>query len=294
MKKLILIVVGLACAGAFIGFDAVHATFDRARHHVRSNLMTPEMELEAQISEAHELAEKCGESVINGKVALARLDAMIQERARDIEHRTHSLGRDRNVLENRQAMLRQTRSVYLISNERVSRRTLNRDALLRANAYRTDRGILVHLEETVDQLRIQRQQTAMEIESATSEQYRLDGEIDTLKAQLENLKARKAVAQTREESKYVFDRSAFDQARDKVATIRATIVEQNTRLDFYGRRASGAKGLIPAGIESEEDENGLDAIASVLADEMGDEEPGTQEVEDADEDTPAPVAAVRR
>ena len=294
MKKLILIVVGLACAGAFIGFDAVHATFDRARHHVRSNLMTPEMELEAQISEAHELAEKCGESVINGKVALARLDAMIQERARDIEHRTHSLGRDRNVLENRQAMLRQTRSVYLISNERVSRRTLNRDALLRANAYRTDRGILVHLEETVDQLRIQRQQTAMEIESATSEQYRLDGEIDTLKAQLENLKARKAVAQTREESKYVFDRSAFDQARDKVATIRATIVEQNKRLDFYGRRASGAKGLIPAGIESEEDENGLDAIASVLADEMGDEEPGTQEFEDADEDTPAPVAAVRR
>ena len=294
MKKLILIVVGLACAGAFIGFDAVHATFDRARHHVRSNLMTPEMELEAQISEAHELAEKCGESVINGKVALARLDAMIQERARDIEHRTHSLGRDRNVLENRQAMLRQTRSVYLISNERVSRRTLNRDALLRANAYRTDRGILVHLEDTVEQLRIQRQQTAVEIESATSEQYRLDGEIDTLKAQLENLKARKAVAQTREESKYVFDRSAFDQARDKVATIRATIVEQNKRLDFYGRRASGAKGLIPAGIESEEDENGLDAIASVLADEMGDEEPGTQEFEDADEDTPAPVAAVRR
>jgi chromosome segregation ATPase len=294
MKKLILIVVGLACAGAFIGFDAVHATFDRARHHVRSNLMTPEMELESQISEAHELAEKCGESVIHGKVALARLDAMIQERARDIEHRTRSLDRDRNVLESRQSMLRQTRSVYLISNERVSRRTLNRDALLRANAYRTDRGILVHLEDTVEQLRIQRQQTAVEIESATSEQYRLDGEIDTLKAQLENLKARKAVAQTREESKYVFDRSAFDQARDKVATIRATIVEQNKRLDFYGRRASGAKGLIPAGIEAEEDENGLDAIASVLADEMGDEEPGAQEFGDADEDTPAPVAAVRR
>jgi chromosome segregation ATPase len=289
MKKLILIVVGLACAGAFIGFDAVHATFDRARQHVRSNLMTPEMELAAQISEAHELAEKCGESVIHGNVALARLDAMIQERARDIEHRTHSLDRDRNVLEHRQSMLRQTRSVYLIGSERVSRRTLNRDALLRANAYRTDRGILVHLEDTVEQLRIQRQQTAVEIESATSEQYRLDGEIDTLKAQLENLKARKAVAQTREESKYVFDRSAFDQARDKVATIRATIVEQNKRLDFYGRRASGAKGLIPAGIEAEEDENGLDAIASVLADELGDEE-----LEIADEDTPVPVAAVRR
>ena len=166
MKKLILIGVGLACAGAFIGFDAVHATFDRARHQVRSNLMTPEMELEAQISEAKELAEKCGESVINGKIALARLDAMIDERARDIQHRERSLDRDRRVLEERQAMLRESRGTYLIANERVSRRTLNRDAVLRANAYRTDRGILGHLGDTVEQLRMQRQQTAVEIENA--------------------------------------------------------------------------------------------------------------------------------
>jgi len=289
MKKLILIAVGLACAGAFIGFDAVHATFDRARTHVRANLMTPEMELEAQISEAHELAEKCGESVINGKVALARLDSMIDERARDVQHRTRSLDRDRNVLEHRQIMLRESRTIYLIANERVSRRTLNRDALLRANAYRTDRGILDHLQETVEQLRVQRQQTALEIESATSEQVRLDGEIDSLSAQLENLKARRAVAQTREESKYVFDRSAFDQARDKVATIRATIVEQNKRLDFYGRRAHGAKGIIPAGIDTAEDENGLEAIASVLAEELSEEE-----LAEADQLTPAPVAALRR
>jgi len=289
MKKLILIVIGLACAGAFIGFDAVNATFDRARSHVRSNLMSPEMELEASISEAHELAEKCGESVINGKVSLARLDAMIEERVRDIDHRRRALERDREVLGNRQVMLRESRTTYRIANERVSRRTLNRDAALRANAYRTDRGILEHLEETVEALRIQRQQTAMEIESATSEQVRLDGEIGSLTAQLENLKARKAVAQTREESKYVFDRSAFDQAREKVATIRATMAEQNKRLDFYGRRAGGAKGLIPAGIETADEENGLEAIASVLA----------EEAEDADElesieDNPAPVAALRR
>jgi len=184
-------------------------------------------------------------------------------------------------------LLRDTRSTYQIGTERVSRRTLNRDALLRANAYRTDRGILVHLEETVESLRMARQQTAVEIESATSEQIRLDGEIDALSAQLQNLKARKAVAQTREESKYVFDRSAFDQAREKVATIRATIVEQNKRLDFYGRRASGAKGLIPAGIEADEDENGLEAIASVLA-EDGDG------LADAIEPNPASVTALSR
>jgi len=287
MKKLILIAIGLGCAGAFIGFDAVHATFDRARTHVRSNLMSPEMELESQISEAHELAEKCGESVINGKVSLARLDTMIEERVRDIQHRRRSLSRDRGVLGRRQVMLRETRTTYLIGNERVSRRTLNRDALLRANAFRTDRGILEHLEETVEALRMQRQQTAMEIESATSEQIRLDGEIDSLGAQLENLKARKAVAQTREESKYVFDRSAFDQAREKVAAIRATMVEQNKRLDFYGRRSSGAKGLIPAGIESAEEENGLEAIASVLAEDE-EEEPESFET------SPAPVTALRR
>jgi len=280
MKKLILIGLGLACAGAFIGFDAVHAMFDRTRHSVRAHLMSPEMELEAQISEARELAENCGESIIHGKMALARLDTMIEERERDIERRERLLRRDREVLERRQAMLQQERRAYLIGNEQVSRRTLNRDALLRAKAYGTDREILQHLRETVDALRIQRSQTASEIEAATSEQVRLDGEVDALRAQLENLKARQAVAQTREESKYVFDRSAFDKARDKVATIRATIAEQNKRLDFYGRHGSGAKGLIPAEIEAEE-ENGLDAIAQVLGESEVDEEP-------------APVAALAR
>ena len=285
MKKLILIVIGLGCAGAFIGFDAVHSMFDRTRHTVRAHLMSPEMELEAQISEARELAERCGESVINGKVALARLDSMIEERVRDVAYRDRALGRDRAVLERRQAMLQQDRRVYLISNERVSRRTLNRDALLRAKAFGTDREIYEHLKDTVEQLRLQRSRTASEIESALSEQARLDGEIDSLGAQLENLKARRAVAQTREESKYVFDRSAFDQARDKVATIRATIAEQNKRLDFYSRRASGAKGIIPAELGADE-ENGLDAIASVL----GEADADLEELEEE----PAPVAALSR
>ena len=280
MKKVILIGLGLACAAAFVGFDAVHAMFDRTRHSVRAHLMSPEMELEAQISEARELAEKCGESIIHGKMALARLDTMIEERERDIDRRERLLRRDREVLERRQAMLQQDRRTYLIGNEQVSRRTLNRDALLRAKAFGTDREILEHLKETVDALRIQRGQTATEIEAATSEQVRLDGEVDALRAQLENLKARQAVAQTREESKYVFDRSAFDKARDKVATIRATIAEQNKRLDFYGRHAGGAKGLIPAEIEAEE-ENGLDAIAQVLG-------------ESEEEEEPAPVAALVR
>jgi len=280
MKKLILIGIGLACAGAFIGFDAVHAMFDRTRHTVRAHLMSPEMELEAQISEARELAEKCGESIVNGQVALARLDSMIEERVRDIARRERLLSRDRTVLERRQAMLQQDRRIYLIGDEQVSRRTLNRDALLRAKAFGTDNGILEHLKETVEALRIQRSQTAGEIESATSEQVRLDGEVDALRAQLENLKARQAVAQTREESKYVFDRSAFDRARDKVATIRATIAEQNKRLDFYGRRAGGAKGLVPADVEAE-DEDGLSAIAQVLGERVSEEEP-------------APVAALDR
>ena len=285
MKKLIIVGIGVACAFAFIGFDAVHAMFDKSRSAVRSHLMSPEMELEAQISEAKELAEKCGESVINGKVALARLETMIEERQRDIEHRERSLDRDRRVLERRQVMLRQDRRVYLIGDERVSKRTLNRDALLRAKAFQTDAGILEHLRETADQLRVQKQQTGLEIEAAMSEQVRLDGEIDALTAQLENLKARKAVAQTREESKYVFDRSTFDQARDKIAGIRATIAEQNKRLDFYGRRA-GSKGIIPADIETEE-EDALSAIASAL----GEPEPAA---DDLSEEDPAPVASLER
>ena len=263
MKKLILIGIGLAGAAAFIGFDAVEAFVDKTRSEVRSTLMSPETELQAQISEAHELAEKCSESVYNGQVALARLDAMIEQRVREIKRRDRVLGTDRQVLEKRKALLGQKRAAYLINHEEVSYRTLNRDALLRAKAYATDTEILRHLQDTVAELRMQRAQTAAEIEEAAVEMRRLEGEVTSLKAELENLKARRAVAQTREEYAHIFDRSAFDKARDKITEIRATIAQQNKRLDFYGRRPSASKGLIPADVDSPE-EDGAQAIAAVL------------------------------
>jgi len=276
MKKMILIGIGLAGAAAFIGFDAVEAFFDQTRSDVRSKLISPEVELQAQISAAEELSEKCGESVVNGKIALARLDSMIEERGRELERRRKSLRHDRRVLETRRNMLQENRAVYLINREEVSRRTLNRDALLRAKAYGTDNEIHDHLKDTLAELKVQRAQTAAEIEEATVEQRRLDNEITALRAELENLKARRAVAQTREEARYIFDRSAFDHARDKISEIRAKIAEQNKRLDFYGRRGGSAKGLIPAGVETA-DESGVDAITAVLGD-------GESEAEDAEED----------
>jgi hypothetical protein len=263
VKKLVLLGIGLACAAAFIGFDAVEAFFDTARTDVRSRLMSPEVELQAQISEATELSEKCGESVVNGRIALARLDAMIQERDRELDRREKALGHDRRVLETRRTMLEDGRTVYLINSEEVSRRTLNQDALLRAKAYSTDREILDHLQATVGELKAQRVATASEIEAAVVEQGRLESEITALHAELENLKARRAVAQTRAEATYVFDRSAFDRARDKVTSIRTTIAEQNKRLDYFGRNPS-RKGLIPA--EAAPEEDGAEAITSVLGD----------------------------
>jgi len=263
MKKLILIGIGLACAAAFIGFDAVEAFFDTARTDVRSRLISPEVELQAQISGAKELSEKCGESVVNGRIALARLDAMIQERERELSRREKALDHDRRVLETRRAMLQEGRAVYVVHNEEVSQRTLNRDALLRAKAYSTDREILEHLDATLMELKAQRVQTAAEIEEAVVEQTRLDTEIQSLHAELENLKARRAVAQTRAEASYVFDRSAFDKAREKITGIRATIAEQNKRLDYFGRNPS-RKGLIPA--DAAPEESGVDAITSVLGD----------------------------
>jgi hypothetical protein len=264
MKKLVLLGIGLACAAAFIGFDAVKAFFDNARGEVRSRLMSPEVELQAQISGATELAEKCGESVVNGRIALARLDAMIQERDRELGRREKALDHDRLVLETRRTMLQDGRTVYLISNEQVSRRTLNQDALLRAKAFSTDREIAEHLRTTLDELRAQRVTTAAEIEDAVVEEGRLQSEIDALRAELENLKARRAVAQTRAEATYVFDRSAFDKARERITSIRVTIAEQNKRLDYFGRNPS-RRGLIPAET-LEPEENGADAITSVLGD----------------------------
>jgi len=263
MKKLVLLGIGLACAAAFIGFDAVKAFCDNARSGVRSKLMSPEVELQAQISEATELAEKCGESVVNGRIALARLDAMVAERERELSRRDKALDHDRQVLETRRTMLQDARTVYLINTEQVSRRTLNQDALLRARAFGTDREILDHLRTTLDELKAQRITTAAEIEDAIVEEGRLQSEIDALHAELENLKARRAVAQTRAEATYVFDRSAFDKARDRITSIRVTIAEQNKRLDYFGRNPS-RKGLIPA--EAAPDEDGAEAITSVLGD----------------------------
>jgi phage shock protein A len=284
MKKLILIGIGLAGAGAFIGFDAVQAFVDKTRHDVRATLMSPEMELQAAISSAEELAEKCSESVINGRIALARLDSMIEERGRELDRRERSLERDRRVLQVRQTLLDQNRQTYLISDEEVSRRTLNRDALLRAKAYTTDQHIFTQLQQTLLELKAQRQQTAAEIEDATVEQKRMHDEIDSLKAELENLKARHAVAQTREEARHIFDRSAFDQARDKVAEIRARVAEANKRLDYYGRLGGSGKGLIPADVDIEE-EDGAAAIAAALA---RDDAQAKDEFGSELEDEPAP------
>jgi hypothetical protein len=263
MKKLVLLGIGLACAAAFIGFDAVKAFCDNARSGVRSKLMSPEVELQAQISEATELAEKCGESVVHGRIALARLDAMVAERERELSRREKVLDYDRQVLETRRTMLQDARTVYLINTEQVSRRTLNQDALLRAKAFSTDREILEHLRTTLEELKAQRITTAAVIEDAVVEEGRLQTEIDALHAELENLKARRAVAQTRAEATYVFDRSAFDKARARITSIRVTIAEQNTRLDYFGRNPS-RKGLIPA--ETAPDEDGAEAITSVLGD----------------------------
>ncbi len=263
MKKFFLIGLGLAGAAAFIGFDAVHAFVDQTRSSVRSSLMTPEMDLQAKLSEAHALSEKCGESVMTGRVSLSRLDSMIRERERELARRQACLGRDRQVLEARSELLKRNQPAYLIHNEEVSYKTLNRDALLRAKAYATDTEIVEHVERSVEELRAQRAQTALDIEEAVSEQARLDTEVTSLRAELEGLKARRAVAQTREEAAYIFDRSVFDEAREKVAELRASIAEQNKRLDFYARGPREAKGLIPADVELTE-ESGVQAIQVVL------------------------------
>ena len=262
-KKLLLVGIGLLAAIAFIGFDAVGLFVDKTRSHIRSHLTSPEMDLQQKLSEARELSERCADSVIKGRVALSRLDSMIADRQRDLARRETMLERDQQVLRTRRALLQDGRKTYLISNERVSRRTLNRDALLRARSFATDREIYDHLAATLDELRAARVQTGAEIEDAMSEQVRLEGEVTSLKAELENLKARRAVAQTREEAAYVFDRSTFDEARDKIAEIRATIAEQNKRLDFYKRHSTRGKGLIPADVEMA-DESGVQAIDELL------------------------------
>lgn len=279
MKKLILIGIGLAGAAAFIGFDAVEAFVDQTRTSVRSQLMSPEMELQRQLSEAKGLATRCVESIQHGEMALARLDTLVDERERDLAYRQRQLAVQRTVLTQRKAMLETRGHRYDINGRLYSRGEVNRDAVLRAKTYASNRDICEQLEQTLIALKAQRTQTAHEIREARTEQKRLENDIKVLKAELENLRARKAVAQTRAEAKYVFDRSTFDKARDKIADIRANIAVQNKQLDLYGRFGGKADGgLIPSGEEAgEADEDGAHAIAHVLAE---DEEQSEEEADD--------------
>ena len=276
MKKLILIGVGLAGAAAFIGFDAVEAFVDDTRSSVRSHLMSPEVELQRQLADAKRLSERCVDSIQNGEMALARLGALIDERECDLAYRQRQLAVQRTVLEKRQAMLERPAHRYEISGRVYSRVDVNRDAVLRAKTYSSNREICNQLETTLTVLKSQRGQTSQEINDAHLEQKRLEHDVKMLRAELENLQARKAVAQTRRDAEYIFDRSTFDKARDKIADIRASIAVQNKQLDMYGRfgRTKGGGGLIPdeGGLGSPAEEDGAVAIATALAGEDADEQ----------------------
>ena len=273
MKKLILIGVGLAGAAAFIGFDAVEAFVDDTRSSVRSHLMSPEVELQRQLADAKRLSERCVDSIQNGELALARLGTLIDERERDLAYRQRQLAVQRTVLEKRQVMLERPAHRYEISGRVYSRVDVNRDAVLRAQTYSSNREICDQLETTLTALKAQSGQTGREINDARLEQKRLEHDVKMLRAELENLRARKAVAQTRRDAEYIFDRSTFDRARDKIADIRANIAVQNKQLDMYGRfgRIRGA-GLIPdeGGLASPAEEDGAVAIATALAGEDAD------------------------
>ena len=290
MKKLILVGIGLAGAAAFIGFDAVEAFVDHTRSHVRSQLMSPEMELQKQLAEAKRLSHSCVESIQQGELSLAKLDTLIEERERDLAYRHRQLAFQRSVLEQRKGLLESGLQRIEIRGALYNRGEVNRDAVLRAKTYASNRDICQQLEDTLMALKAQRDQTSHEIKEARTEQKRLKNDVAVLKAELENLQARKAVAQTRTEAEYVFDRSTFDQARDKIAEIRATIAVQNRQLDLYGRNGRVSGGLIPAedSFEAEaQTEDGARAIASVLREDDAEAE------DDAEEDRPL-AAAIRR
>lgn len=262
-KKLILVGIGVGVAVAFIGFDTVGHFMGHARESIRAQLTTPEMDLQAKLSEAKELSRRCEDSMTSGRESLHRLDAMIAQRGTELERREALVDRDRKALEIVRTMLSQTQKVYYIKGEPYSRKALNRDALLRAKSYSSETEMCGHLGDTLEELKGARAQTAAEIDNAMSEHLRLREDINCLKAELENLKARRAVAQTREEAGYVFDRSAFDKTRDKIAEIRATIMEQNKRLDFYGRNRTNGRGLIPIDVDVPH-EDGIEAIDRLL------------------------------
>lgn len=270
MRKVFLFLVIAAGAAAFVGFDVVGAGVRAARESVRSTL-TSAVPLKTQLAEAQAQVDAYAENVIRGEVAADRLRETIAVTERDVVARRGGVERERGTLSAlKDALVHRTTVTPAVLRTTdgyagtVSGTTdLEREGMMRARRFQTAAAILERRERDLEALRGDYDRTVAAVADAKAAQSRLTEEVTVLRAEIQALEAREAVAQTRRAAGAAVDSSGYGEAESRLAAIRDRVREQNKRLEYYSLRADASReaetgeSLVPG--------NAIEAIEAALS-----------------------------
>ncbi len=235
MKKLALIAFVAIGLAAFVGTDVIKSTVGSVRSNVRDAL-TAEVPLQNQLAEAQAQVDTYAESIIRGEVAAENLRDMIGGVEREVRGLTVRVDRERVALATlRDGLTAETggeiRTASTLHEVPVKdqRRTLRR-----VRSFKASSELLGRRTSDLERLKGEYAATISSLEQARTEQSRLGEEIHVLAAELESLSARKAAARTRNAvGDSSISGSGYSAAKDRIATIRAKLREQNKLLQYY-------------------------------------------------------------
>jgi len=249
LRKLIWTGVIVGGVVLFIGTDVVGSTIRRARESVRASLTSP-VPLRTQLAEAKAQVDAYAENVIRGEIAAESLKDTIDRTTREVAARRGAIERERVALASMKSALdarASSGSTHLASASvsdgfsRPAKSDEERQAVRRARDFRTAAAILERREADLAGLTKDYDATMREVASAKAAQQRLAEEVNVLRAEIEALEARASVAQTRKACDEVIDKSGYGEAQSRLEAIRASVREQNKRLEYYSMRADAMR-----------------------------------------------------
>jgi len=217
----------------FVGADVVGSTLKRARESVRARL-TADVPLRTQLAEAQAQVDAYAENVIRGEISADDLAARIADTRHEVAARTASLEREKASLAVLRTSLENEPTARLVSDAPAKPSPREREALRRAKDFQLATTLLERRRRDLEGLEADHVAVVKEIEGAKTEQARLADEVRVLRAELDALAARESVAQTRKSCRDAsVDASGFGDARARLDAIRASIREQNKKLEYY-------------------------------------------------------------
>jgi septal ring factor EnvC (AmiA/AmiB activator) len=243
MRRLFLLGLGGIVLVSFIGMDVVQSAVKDARSSIRGAL-TKEVPLETRLAEARARIDAYAENIIEGEVAAANLEDMIQATERDTRALDVRTTRERERLVVLRAGLdalhaRKGEQVVAAATMQPLRAADagGQAVLAAASAYKRHSEILVRRQQDLERLRAQHAQTQQALQQARVERQRLAEEARVLEAEIASLRARRSAAQTRESVGNVgISSSGFAEADAALKHIRSEIRKQDKLLGYYEMR----------------------------------------------------------